>query len=119
MLTRIDHAMICVPNLQQGIDAYTRMGFNIRPGGVHPGKGTHNAIAFYHEDYLELLSVRDRDEHLAAAAAPGSPDAGLEEFLAGGAGLRYIIVQSDDLATDVALTQLPQFEGVRVGFSRT
>ena len=39
--------MICVPDLQPGIDAYTRIGFNVAPGGVHPGQGTHNAIAFH------------------------------------------------------------------------
>jgi catechol 2,3-dioxygenase-like lactoylglutathione lyase family enzyme len=76
MLTRIDHVMICVPDLQQGLDTYTRLGFNVSPGGVHPGQGTHNAIAFHEEDYLELLSLRDRDE--------------------------YIAVQSDDLVADVA-----------------
>jgi catechol 2,3-dioxygenase-like lactoylglutathione lyase family enzyme len=102
MLTRIDHVMIGVPDLQAGIDAYTRVGFNVFPGGVHTGKGTHNAIAFHDEDYLELLSVRDRGEHLAAAGAPGSPDGGLVEFLARGGGLRYVILQSDDLAADVA-----------------
>ena len=79
MLTRIDHVMICVPDLQQGIDTYTRLGFNVSPGGVHPGQGTHNAIAFHEEDYLELLSVRDRDEYLA-----GHPGGGLLEFLAQG-----------------------------------
>ena len=89
--------MICVPDLQQGIDAYTRLGFNVFPGGVHPGQGTHNAIAFHAEDYLELLSVRDRDEYLA-----GHPGGGLLEFLARGGGLRYVAVQSDDLVTDVA-----------------
>src|SRR5574341_828036 len=97
MLTRIDHVMICVPDLQQGIDAYTRIGFNISPGGVHPGQGTHNAIAFHEEDYLELLSVRDRDEYLT-----GQPAGGLLEFLARGGGLRYIAVQSNDLVADVA-----------------
>jgi catechol 2,3-dioxygenase-like lactoylglutathione lyase family enzyme len=97
MLTRIDHVMICVPDLQQGIDAYTRLGFHVTPGGVHPGKGTHNAIAFHEEDYLELLSVRDRDEYRA-----GHPGGGLLEFLGRGGGLRYIAVQSDDLAADVA-----------------
>ena len=99
MLTRIDHVMICVPDLQRGIDAYTRIGFNIHPGGVHPGRGTHNAIAFLQDDYLELLSVRDQAEHAAAAA--GGPDAGLGAFLAAGGGFRYVIVQSDDLAADV------------------
>ena len=99
MLTRIDHVMICVPDLQQGIDAYTRLGFNLSPGGVHPGQGTHNAIAFHDEDYLELLSVRDRAEHVASA---GGGQTRLLEFLAAGGGFRYIAVQSDDLAADVA-----------------
>jgi catechol 2,3-dioxygenase-like lactoylglutathione lyase family enzyme len=97
MFTRIDHVMICVADLQQGIDAYSRIGFNITPGGVHPGRGTHNAIAFLDNDYLELMSVRDRDEYLAS-----SPAGGLLEFLARGGGFRYIAVQSDDLDADVA-----------------
>src|SRR4029450_2940163 len=96
MLTRIDHVMICVPDLQQGIDAYTRIGFNVSPGGVHPGKGPHKAIAFHEEAYLELMSVRDRDEYLA-----GNPGGGLLEFLARGGGFRYVAVQSDDLLADV------------------
>ena len=99
MLSRIDHVMICVPDLEQGIAAYTRIGFNIYPGGVHPGRGTHNAIAFHDEDYLELLSVRDRAEHVASA---GGGQTRLLEFLAAGGGFRYIAVQSDDLAADVA-----------------
>ncbi len=90
--------MICVPDLQQGINAYTRMGFNIHPGGVHPGRGTHNAIAFFEHDYLEVMGLRDRAEYMAAAGAGG----GLLEFLERGGGLRYIAVQSDDLDADVA-----------------
>ena len=63
MLTRIDHVMICVPDLAQGIEQYRKLGFNMHPGGVHTGKGTHNAIAFNHDDYLELLAVRDEAEY--------------------------------------------------------
>ena len=100
MLTRIDHVMICVPDLAEGIAAYTRIGFAIHPGGAHPGRGTHNAIAFNEEDYLELLSIRDRAEH--AAAVSGGPDGGLAEFLSRGGGFRYVILQSDDLVGDVA-----------------
>jgi catechol 2,3-dioxygenase-like lactoylglutathione lyase family enzyme len=96
MLTRIDHVMICVPDLAKGIDAYARIGFDVRPGGAHTGRGTENAIAFNTEDYLELLGVRDRAEYLAA-----SPDGGLLEFLDKGGGFRYVAVQSDDLAADV------------------
>jgi glyoxalase-like protein len=102
MLTRIDHVMICVPALQRGMDTYSRIGFNIYPGGVHAGRGTHNAIAFNQDDYLELLSVRDPEEHRAAAAGPSGPDSGLLDFLARGGGFRYVIVQSDDLVSDVA-----------------
>jgi len=98
VLTRIDHVMICVRDLTQGIDAYTRIGFDVQAGGVHPGRGTHNAIAFMAEDYLELLSVRDPAEYRAAAGASG----GLLDFLARGGGFRYVALQSNDLAADVA-----------------
>ena len=104
MLTRIDHVMICVPDLQQGIDAYTRLGFRVYSGGVHHSQGTHNAIAFLQDDYLELLAVRAGERHLASA--------GLVEFLARGGGFRYVVVQSDDLAADVAAMR---HRGVDVG----
>ena len=81
MLTRVDHVMICVPSLEQGIDAYTRIGFNVYPGGAHTGKGTHNAIAFNQDDYVEIMGVRDRNEYLAA-----SPQGGLLDFLGRGGG---------------------------------
>jgi catechol 2,3-dioxygenase-like lactoylglutathione lyase family enzyme len=98
VLTRIDHLMICVPDLERGIEAYRRIGFDIYPGGAHTGRATHNAIAFQQDDYLELLSLRDR----GAPVVPGSSEARLAEYLARGGGFRYVAVQSDDLAADVA-----------------
>jgi hypothetical protein len=89
--------MICVPELSQGMDAYRRIGFDIHPGGVHTGRGTHNAIAFNEDDYLELMSVRDRDEYVAK-----NPNGGLLEFLARGGGFRFVAVQSDDVTSDIA-----------------
>jgi len=97
MLTRIDHVMICVPDLAKGAEAYTRLGFTVYPGGSHTGRPTHNAIAFHDEDYLEILSIRDR-----SAVTPGSPDASLAEYLDQGGGFRIVALQSDDLAADVA-----------------
>ena len=92
-LTRIDHVMICVPDLKAGIETYRRLGFDVHYGGVHPGGGTENAIAFFEDDYLELLSIRPGEQAQAGAA--------LVEFIARGGGLRYLAVQSDDLAGDV------------------
>jgi len=60
-LTRIDHVMICVSDLERGMEAYRKLGFNMQPGGVHAGLGTHNAIAFLQDDYLELLAIRDQN----------------------------------------------------------
>jgi catechol 2,3-dioxygenase-like lactoylglutathione lyase family enzyme len=107
VLTRIDHVMICVPDLAKGIEAYTRLGFTVYPGGSHTGRPTHNAIAFHDEDYLEILSIRDR-----SAVTPGSPDASLAEYLDQGGGFRIVALQSNDLAADVAAMRQ---RGVDVG----
>jgi catechol 2,3-dioxygenase-like lactoylglutathione lyase family enzyme len=101
VFTRIDHVMICVPDLAQGIEQYTRLGFNIHAGGVHPGKGTHNAVAFNCDDYLELLAIHDQAE-AAAARSWSSSGTPLKDFIAAGGGIRYVVLQSDDLAADVS-----------------
>jgi hypothetical protein len=101
MFTRIDHVTICVSDLQQGMAQFRKLGFNVNMGGVHVGKGTHNAIAFNDDDYIELLAIRDHSEY-QAAVKNGTRDAGLAEFIAAGGGLRSIMIQSNDLTADVA-----------------
>lgn len=101
MFTGIDHVMICVPDLAQGIAQYIRMGFNMSPGGDHPGKGTHNAIALNPHDYIELLAVRDAAEYAASGVA-GAWNSGLTDFIQAGGGIRFVVLQSDDLTADVA-----------------
>ena len=112
MFTRIDHVVIAVPDLEAAIAQYRKLGFDLHPGGAHPGMGTHNAIALNQEDYIELLAICDPAEQKAAAARPGSWVAGLDEFIAAGGGIRYIVVQSDDLVADVAAMRS---RGVDVG----
>src|SRR5262245_37918967 len=102
MFTAIDHLMICTPDLARGAETYRKLGFNVQSGGVHPGKGTHNAIAFNDPDYLELLAVRDPAEERAAEAGAGSWGRDLSGFIAAGGGIRFVILQSDDLVADVA-----------------
>jgi catechol 2,3-dioxygenase-like lactoylglutathione lyase family enzyme len=112
MLTRIDHVTICVPDLAQGIEQYRNLGFNIYEGGAHPGKGTHNAIAFNQDDYIELLAVRDEAEYRSAPGRAVGSSATLIDFIAAGGGIRYVVIQSDDLAADVAAMRK---RGVDVG----
>jgi catechol 2,3-dioxygenase-like lactoylglutathione lyase family enzyme len=104
VLTRIDHVMICVADLPKAVETYRRIGFDVKPGGVHPGGGTENAIAFFRDDYLELLGVRAGEESAAGAA--------LVDFVRRGGGLRYVAIQSNDLAADVAAMRR---RGVDVG----
>lgn len=94
MLTRIDHTVIGVPNLEAGIDIYRRIGFDVRYGGTHPGANTSAAFAFFDDDYLELRAVRDRQE-----ASSGDP---FVSFMRRGGGLFRIVIRSDDLGEDIA-----------------
>jgi len=68
--------------------------------------GPH-AIAFTGDEYIEVLSLRDR-----AAVVPGSPDESLARYLDEGGGFRVVALQSDDLAADVAAMRR---RGVDVG----
>ena len=52
MLTRIDHVMICVPDLQQGIDAYTRI-LPFRQAGLTSLPGSVKADLSYQRPTLE------------------------------------------------------------------
>lgn len=102
MITRIDHVTICVPDLEHGTAQLGKLGFTVYPGGGHPGYGVDNAIAFLDDDYIELAGLRDAAANQAAGTAPPSPYTDLVPFVAAGGGLRSIVLQSDDLAKDVA-----------------
>jgi catechol 2,3-dioxygenase-like lactoylglutathione lyase family enzyme len=95
VLTRIDHTVIGVPNLEEGIKIYRRIGFDVLYGGTHPEANTAAAFAFFDDDYLELRAVRE--DEAASASDP------FVSFMQGrGGGLFRIAVRSDDLAEDIS-----------------
>jgi|SRR5215467_5207192 len=59
MITRLDHAVIAVRNLDEAIGQYRSPGFDVSPGGHHTGQATHNTIIRFDLDYLELISIYD------------------------------------------------------------
>jgi catechol 2,3-dioxygenase-like lactoylglutathione lyase family enzyme len=95
VLTRIDHTVVGVPNLEEGIEIYRRIGFDVRYGGSHPGANTAAAFAFFDDDYLELRAVRE-----GAEASASDPFVSFMQRRGG--GLFRIAVRSDDLAEDIA-----------------
>jgi catechol 2,3-dioxygenase-like lactoylglutathione lyase family enzyme len=105
MFTCIDHLMICVPDLARGVETYKRLGFNVQPGGMHPGKGTHNAIAFNDPDYLELLAIHDPAEDREAEAQAERFRRERAAYIAAGGGIRYVVLQSGDLDADIRAMQ--------------
>lgn len=60
MIVGIDHVLIAVERLDEGVGAYRRLGFHVLPGGDHPALGTHNALVPLADGaYLELIAVKD------------------------------------------------------------
>lgn len=89
MLRGIDHLVIVVPDLADGVKRYTELGFTVVPGGQHP-TGSHNAlIAFRDGSYLELLAFYQP-----------SPEHKWWTVLQRGGGLIDVCMQTDDQAGD-------------------
>lgn len=79
MITRFDHLVIAVSDLDRAVDAYRSLGFEVFPGGRHEHRGTHNAlIRFGGLDYVELLGVYDAEK----AVESGLNGRTLAEFVA-------------------------------------
>lgn len=59
----LDHVLIGVRDLAAAARTFSDgFGFALTPAGVHPGRGTHNRLAVFATEYLELIAVRDPDE---------------------------------------------------------
>jgi hypothetical protein len=62
MMTRFDHLVVATRDLETASQRFRALGFEVRPGGEHPGQGTRNAIIRFGLDYIELLAIRDEAE---------------------------------------------------------
>lgn len=62
MITGIDHLVILFPKLDDAIETYRKLGFQVLPGGEHP-YGTHNALVTFQDgSYLELIAFKEPDK---------------------------------------------------------
>jgi catechol 2,3-dioxygenase-like lactoylglutathione lyase family enzyme len=95
MITRFDHAIIAVRDLEDAIRRYRGVGFDVRSGGRHTGRGTHNALIRFGLDYLELIAIDNIDEARAAGQTA------LVDFLAAGSGgLAGFALATHDIDSD-------------------
>src|SRR3954468_7900826 len=71
----VDHVVLLVSNLQEGMADYEGVGFSVVPGGEHADGVTHNAlIAFQDGSYLELIAFKQpapEGHHFARGAHAG------------------------------------------------
>jgi catechol 2,3-dioxygenase-like lactoylglutathione lyase family enzyme len=99
MVTRLDHVVIGVRDLDVATQRYQQLGFEVRPGGRHLDQGTHNAIIRFGLDYIELLSIYDETE----ARANRLGGQGLLDFLQEReGGLLGYAVATTDIEQDTA-----------------
>jgi hypothetical protein len=94
VLTRLDHLVILVRDLDLASADYERLGFTVTPGGEHADGLTRNALVpFEDESYLELVAFLDPED-------PTDNVWGWRRFVPH-EGLIDYCISSDDLDADV------------------
>ena len=91
-VTRIDHTLVGVHDLEAARATWQRLGFTITPRGKHIGWGTANYCIMFPDDYVELLGIVDPDQFTN----------NLDKFLAVREGLLGLAFQSSDMAATAA-----------------
>ena len=97
MPTGIDHVIILVDDLDNGIEQYRKLGFTVTPGGKHP-RYTHNAlVTFADGSYLELIAFHEHP----TSTKPGEGHRWFKHVGKGGGIIDYALA-APDLDTLVA-----------------
>ena len=108
MIERFDHLVIAVHDLDTAIRRYRDdLGFDVRAGGRHTGRGTHNAIVRFGLDYLEIIAVYDQAE--AEAVGRGALAAFLSRHVG---GLVSYALATTDIEADAARLEAAGLEAV-------
>lgn len=105
-ITRLDHLIIGVEDLEAAREQWARLGFNSTPRGRHVGWATANYCIMFSDDYLELLGIVD----------PAAFTNGLDELLAErGEGLLGIALQTSDAAATAEAWQQAGLGSAKAG----
>jgi hypothetical protein len=104
VLTRLDHLVILVRDLDRAVRGYEELGFTVIPGGEHADGLTRNALVPFEDgSYLELVAFMDLED-------PRDNVWGWRAFLPSGGGLIDYCAASDDLRADARSLQERGFE---------
>lgn len=97
MLTRLDHVLIGVHDLEAAEASFRRLGLPVRRAGSHPHLGTHNSIVPFGLQFLELIAIEE-----PRVATDNPLGRALQGFLDGGEGLFGFALAAEGLEEDVA-----------------
>jgi hypothetical protein len=109
-MPELDHVLWAAPDLEKGVEElYALTGVTARPGGRHPGMGTHNALLGLGRTYLEVL-----------APDPTQPGVGPGVELAAlpGPRLHAFAARTRDLEADLARLERLGIGARRIEMSR-
>ncbi len=108
MIIAVDHILIAVEDMDQAMEAYRRLGFEVMRGGEHPRMGTYNALVPLEDgSYLEVIGVKDR------AQAEQFPNTrGVLRALERENRLAAFALESNDLPADVEMLRA---RGLEIG----
>ncbi|WP_431814705.1 VOC family protein [Limosilactobacillus portuensis] len=93
-----DHTMIDVTNLDEAMNYFNSKGFEFTPGGNHEYWGTKNALDYFGLNYIELLTVANKEK---ARVFPYQNNSGIydavEDYFAGIQRITTIAIRTNNI----------------------